>query len=175
MRFAVCAKGEGKPSQTRFFVRETFDGYTLLELQLLTGRTHQIRVHLSHIGHPIVGDDLYGGRPLVLGDVMRTQDVATQKRGAKSSKVLLLNRQALHSSVLTITHPVSEERIAVHAPAPQDMAKAIGLLRQFRLDQIVTQKKSGAAVDMSRILPVLDAQVPLRCRGEREREREQDV
>jgi len=174
MRFAVCAKGEGKASQTRFFVRETFDGYTLLELQLLTGRTHQIRVHLSHIGHPIVGDDLYGGRPLVLGDVMRTQDVATQKRGAKSSKVLLLNRQALHSSVLTITHPVSEERISVHAPAPQDMAKAVGLLRQFRLDQIVTQKKSGAAVDMSRILPVLDAQVSLRCHGERARERERE-
>ena len=165
MRFAVCAKGEGKASQTRFFVREAFDGFTLLELQLLTGRTHQIRVHLSHIGHPIVGDDMYGGRPLVLGDVMRAQDVAALKKGAKSPKVPLLNRQALHSSVLTITHPTSEERITVHAPAPPDVAKAVGLLRQYRMDQIVTQNLSGAAVDMGRILPGLEASVSALCRA----------
>jgi 23S rRNA pseudouridine1911/1915/1917 synthase len=150
VRFAVCAKGEGKPSQTRFSVRERYDGYTLVELHLLTGRTHQIRVHLAHIGHPIVGDDLYGGRPLVMGDVLRMQDLA--KLDSKSPKQVLLNRQALHSSVLTFTHPSTEERVQMHARAPRDMAVVVNLLRQHRLEQIV-QVDASAAVDMHRIIP----------------------
>ena len=96
------------------------------------------------------GDDLYGGRPLVMGDVLRQQDLA--KLDSKSPKQLLLNRQALHSSVLTFTHPSTEERVQTHARAPQDMAAVVSLLRQYKLEQIV-QADASAAVDIHRILP----------------------
>ncbi len=152
VRFAVVGKGEGKASQTNFFVREVYDGYTLVELKLLTGRTHQIRVHLAHIGHPIVGDDLYGGRSLLIGDVLRTKDLSTQ--GAKSPKLVLMNRQALHSSVLTFTHPSTDERVKITAPAPDDMLRLVALLRQHRLSRVVAPKETGAAVDLSLVLPL---------------------
>jgi hypothetical protein len=122
-----------------------------VELKLLTGRTHQIRVHLAHIGHPIVGDDLYGGRCVLIGDVLRTKDLSTQ--GAKSPKLVLLNRQALHSSVLTFTHPSTDERVKITAPAPDDMVRLVALLRQHRLSRVVAPKETGAAVDLSLVLP----------------------
>lgn len=77
-------------------------GYTMVELRLETGRTHQIRVHMSHIGHPLVGDQLYGAEN---GD--------------------LFARQALHSYHLTINHPITKERMTVDAPLPQDIQDLI--------------------------------------------------
>ncbi len=99
---------EGRPSITHYRVQERFDsGYTLLSLTLETGRTHQIRVHLSHIGHPIVSDELYG-----------------------QWSPHLIERQALHASCLTFHHPRHDTPIQVKAPLPEDMKKLMNHLRQ---------------------------------------------
>lgn len=113
----------GKPSQTVCRVRERYElppavnksvsrRYTLVELELLTGRTHQIRVHLSHLGHPIVGDDMYKGKPLL--------DL--------SGKVLL-DRQALHAALLAFEHPISEAPMAFVAPVRDEVLDCIEFLR----------------------------------------------
>ena len=85
------------PSTTKVSNIRTFDGYSEVELELLTGRTHQIRVHLSHLGHPILGDDLYRG-PL--------------------DKI---KRQALHAKSFSFIHPITKERLTIEAPIPEDM------------------------------------------------------
>jgi len=101
----------GYPSVTHVKVLERYPqqgscGYTLVELLLETGRTHQIRVHMAHLGHPLVGDHLYGG--------MNAE---------------LLNRQALHSYQLILNHPITKERLILHAPLPQDMRTLIERLQ----------------------------------------------
>lgn len=99
---------EGDPSVTRYRTLETFGrAYALLALELLTGRTHQIRVHLSHIGHPVAGDHLYGG-----------------------SDPFLIERQALHASRLSFDHPATGRRITVEAPLPDDIAAVLERLRK---------------------------------------------
>ena len=92
---------DGKPARTHYKTAWTNGKYTLLRLQLETGRTHQIRVHLAHIGHPLLGDDLYGG------------------------STALIARHALHSAQLTLTHPCTRERLAVTATLPEDMAEML--------------------------------------------------
>ena len=98
---SVMAEG-GKDAVTDVRVLEHFgDRYTLVELTLHTGRTHQIRVHLSHIGHPIAGDELYGG--------------------ADSH----IQRQALHSCYLKFLHPMSHEPLEIHSELPEDIQRCI--------------------------------------------------
>ena len=99
---------DGAPSVTHYKVLQRFpaSGYSLVELLLETGRTHQIRVHMSHIGHPVLGDRLYGGE-----------------------NVLLMERQALHAAKLAFTHPMTKERLALEAPLPEDIKKALAKLR----------------------------------------------
>jgi 23S rRNA pseudouridine1911/1915/1917 synthase len=93
----------GHPSVTHYKVLERYEkGYTLVELLLETGRTHQIRVHLSHIGYPIVGDHLYGGE-----------------------NPWIIERQALHARFLSFYHPVTGNLMEVEAPLPQDILDAI--------------------------------------------------
>jgi 23S rRNA pseudouridine1911/1915/1917 synthase len=105
----------GKPAITSFIVRERFDGATLLEVLLKTGRTHQIRAHLAEAGYPILGDALYG-RPL------RTQSaVATVERE--------LSRQALHSFKLGFVHPRTGVSLLFEAPIPEDFQRALTALR----------------------------------------------
>jgi 23S rRNA pseudouridine1911/1915/1917 synthase len=89
---------EGEPARTRFRVVERFPGATLLELELETGRTHQIRVHMAHRGHPVLGDRPYGGA------------------GRDAPK-----RQALHAHRLAFTHPATGERLELRAPLPPDL------------------------------------------------------
>ena len=98
----------GAPSVTHYKVIERFydQNYTLVELLLETGRTHQIRVHMSHIGHPVLGDWLYGG-----------------------VNEELISRQALHAARLTFTHPVTKKRMVLEAPLPKDMQKVLNILR----------------------------------------------
>ena len=91
----------GYPSITHYEVLERFDKYTFLSVRIETGRTHQIRVHLSHIGYPILGDSLYG---------------------AESE---LIDRQALHSSSLSFIHIVTKKKLVIEAPLPEDMEKAL--------------------------------------------------
>jgi 23S rRNA pseudouridine1911/1915/1917 synthase len=102
----------GRRAETRFEVLERFGDFTYLSLDLLTGRTHQIRVHMSHMGHPILGDEKYGRRKIgCVGDV-----------GVK--------RQMLHAWKLAFNHPVTGEPMKFTAPLPPDMAAVLKELRK---------------------------------------------
>ena len=110
---SVVPEGEGRPSVTNVKVLERISpsasyesGFTLVELRLETGRTHQIRVHLSHIGHPLAGDPLYGD-----GDPS------------------LIARQALHAYKLSFRHPVTKKEMGFEAPIPEDMSKLLAKIR----------------------------------------------
>ena len=97
----------GKEARTNYFVKERFDKYTLIECRLETGRTHQIRVHLAYIGHPLVGDELYGSRKNNLG----------------------FAGQALHAYLLGFVHPRSGAKLHFEAPLPEEFRKELELLR----------------------------------------------
>ncbi len=103
---------KGKEAITFYKVMERFSDYTLLELRLGTGRTHQIRVHLSYLGHPIAGDKVYGG-----------------KRGKKET---LINRPALHAYLLGFKHPVTGHSLEFSVPLPEDFQKSLDFLRHLR-------------------------------------------
>lgn len=116
----------GKKSLTRFRVLELFSGYALLECEPVTGRTHQIRVHLRHAGLPIVGDATYGGQPLWLSQLKRDYRLA---EGRKERP--LLDRTGLHAASLTVTHPATGTKVTVEAPWPKDLEVALKYLRRF--------------------------------------------
>ena len=109
-KMAVMA-GTGRPATTHFKVIEYFSDASLLEVELITGRTHQIRVHLSYIGHAVVGDAEYGR----IGDLERE---------------LGLERQFLHAYMISFPHPASGEEIFLELPLPQDLQSALELLRE---------------------------------------------
>ena len=106
---------KGRMAMTRWRRTEELNGFTLLEVFPQTGRTHQIRVHLSSIGHPILGDPLYG-RKGRLGTIHDTVFKECVKK---------MNRQALHAQQLIFTHPRSGERVKFTAPLPQDMSDVL--------------------------------------------------
>jgi 23S rRNA pseudouridine955/2504/2580 synthase len=107
----VSVKEGGLRALTRVKVTRAGKGLSQLEVRLLTGRTHQIRVHLAHAGHPIVGDDKYGDFEL---------NRALAKRGAK--------RLMLHAARLAFSHPVTKEKVRLDAPMPAEMARFAGEL-----------------------------------------------
>jgi len=116
----------GKKSRTRFEVLEKFSDYTLLQCEPLTGRTHQIRVHLRYAGFPVVADELYGGKKLWLSRLKRDYRL---KPGHEERP--LLSRVALHAETLTLPHPVTGRMVTVIAPWPKDLKVAVKYLRQF--------------------------------------------
>lgn len=116
----------GKKAKTIFDVLELFSGYALLRCIPLTGRTHQIRVHLQHVGLPIVGDSTYGGAPLFLS---RLKPDYKFKRGQTERP--LISRTALHAERLQLPHPVTGQLLTIVAPWPKDIAVAIKYLRKF--------------------------------------------
>jgi RluA family pseudouridine synthase len=116
----------GKKSKTKFSVIEKFSQWTLLRCEPLTGRTHQIRIHLRHAGVPIVGDELYGGKPLWLS---RLKPNYRLKPGKEERP--LLSRVALHAEQLELQHPVTGQSVKITAPWPKDLTVAIKYLRQF--------------------------------------------
>ena len=118
----------GKRSRTVFQVLEKFSGWTLLRCEPFTGRTHQIRVHLRHAGLPVVGDELYGGKPLWLSRLKRDYRL---KRGREERP--LISRVALHAEELMLPHPVTGETLTITAPWPKDFRVAVKYLRQFAL------------------------------------------
>jgi 23S rRNA pseudouridine1911/1915/1917 synthase len=124
-RMAVVKRG-GKPARTRWRVSERFGVAAALEVRLDTGRTHQIRVHLAHIGHPVVGDPLYGGR------VKKVLSASRAERSLPAELLEYLPRQALHASELELSHPVTGEPLTFASPWPHDMSTALGLLRAHR-------------------------------------------
>ncbi|MFL5750024.1 MAG: RluA family pseudouridine synthase, partial [Chloroflexota bacterium] len=114
-RMGVVA--DGRPATTGYRVRERFPGWTLLELDLVTGRTHQIRVHLAAIGHPIAGDPVYG--------------TGTSRRGP-SVRGAALERLFLHSWRLELTSPSTGELIRAESSLPRELELVLEALRQAR-------------------------------------------
>jgi 23S rRNA pseudouridine1911/1915/1917 synthase len=112
---SVVMEGEGKPARTFYEVRERFDVVAFMACRLVTGRTHQIRVHLESIGHPVVGDRLYQGR--------------RGRRPRLPSDAPAPSRQLLHASRLAFRHPSTGEALAFEAPLPEDFQALLEWLR----------------------------------------------
>ncbi|WP_444936697.1 23S rRNA pseudouridine(1911/1915/1917) synthase RluD [Microbulbifer sp. JMSA004] len=121
LKMAVLDFG-GKEAITHYRVQERYSAYTLLRCKLETGRTHQIRVHMAHIRHPLVGDPLYGGRPKLPPEASADLVEALQS----------FPRQALHAAELALVHPTSGQDMHWCAPMPADMQ---ALLDQLRADE----------------------------------------
>ncbi len=118
-RIRMAVRDDGRDAITHFRLRERFRAHTLLECRLETGRTHQIRVHMAHLKHPIIGDSLYGGSlKLPRG---ATDELVAALRGFK--------RQALHAETLEFLHPVSAEPVRCSAPMPADMQSLVKALQ----------------------------------------------
>ncbi len=123
-KMTVVRAPHGKYAATRFRVIEPFAFSALAAFKLETGRTHQIRVHAQHMGHPILGDPAYGGRSIRCGPV-------TSRRKATYSRLFKqLARQALHAKDLSFVHPHSGEAVSVTAALPADMQAALDTLRR---------------------------------------------
>ena len=119
-RLRMAVRDDGRDAVTHYRLRERFRAHTALECRLETGRTHQIRVHMAHLKHPIVGDPLYGGSLKL-------------PRGASEGLVAALRgfkRQALHAETLEFVHPLSGEPLRCSAPVPADMIELMRLLRE---------------------------------------------
>jgi 23S rRNA pseudouridine1911/1915/1917 synthase len=110
---------------TRFETLERFGIATLVKVRLLTGRTHQIRVHMTHYGHPVVGDPEYGGRSREV--VRRSTDVPAFERMLE-----IMKRQALHAAVLGFWHPATGKYLEFNSPLPEDMELLLKFLRSGR-------------------------------------------
>jgi 23S rRNA pseudouridine1911/1915/1917 synthase len=119
-RLRMAVREDGKDAVTHYRLRERYRAHTALECRLETGRTHQIRVHMAHLKHPIVGDPLYGG-------------ALKLPKGASEELIAALRgfrRQALHAEVLEFAHPASGEPVRCQAPVPADMQQLMRLLRE---------------------------------------------
>lgn len=110
----------GKPAVTHYRVAEHFREHTRIRLRLETGRTHQIRVHMAYLQHPLLGDTAYGGRARIPSGA--TQELA--------EKIRSFDRQALHAVMLRFEHPVTGEQLEFHADVPDDMVEMAEALRQ---------------------------------------------
>jgi 23S rRNA pseudouridine1911/1915/1917 synthase len=118
-RTRMAVRRDGREAVTHYRIEERFRGHTLLRVQLETGRTHQIRVHLAHAGFPLVGDSLYGGR--------RRQVAGA---GAALQRALAaFRRQALHAQRLALDHPVTGRHHTFEAPLPADLRALLEVLR----------------------------------------------
>lgn len=110
----------GKPAVTHYRVAEHFREHTRIRLRLETGRTHQIRVHMAYLQHPLLGDTAYGGRARIPSGA--TEELA--------EKIRSFDRQALHAVMLRFEHPVTGEQLEFHADVPDDMVEMAEALRQ---------------------------------------------
>ncbi len=122
-RRMTTVEARGRHAVTHYEVLETYSKFALVQLTLETGRSHQIRVHLQHIGHPVAGDAIYGGEQRALNDAH-----TVELRQAFVS----LNRQALHARLLGFVHPVTGKNLTFSAPMPKDMQRVVDTLRRFR-------------------------------------------
>jgi 23S rRNA pseudouridine1911/1915/1917 synthase len=114
---------ESREASTFYEIIERFDGFATLKLLPKTGRTHQLRVHLSHIGYPVMCDRLYGGRAQVsLGEIQHRRE----------NEEILLDRQALHARRLKLKHPITKQPIEFVAPITPDILKLLEALQTYR-------------------------------------------
>jgi 23S rRNA pseudouridine1911/1915/1917 synthase len=119
-RLRMAVRQDGRPAVTHYRVLERFRAHTYLNVKLETGRTHQIRLHLSHLHYPIVGDQVYGGR-------------FAQPKGASQRLLETLRgfkRQALHATSLAFDHPRSGKRLSLQSAVPADFAELLAALRE---------------------------------------------
>ncbi|WP_058534884.1 23S rRNA pseudouridine(1911/1915/1917) synthase RluD [Legionella saoudiensis] len=117
-RLKMAVLEHGREAITHYSINKQYQDFTLLDVKLMTGRTHQIRVHLAHINHPVVGDQLYGGRmkvPAQASDELRTL-------------IQEFKRQALHACSLSFFHPETDEELTFTAPLPDDFQHLLNTL-----------------------------------------------
>ncbi len=121
-RIKMCVNDKGKQSITYYKIIETFNFCTLLKIKLITGRTHQIRVHMNYINHPILGEKLYTNKNI------------NKYKIPKKIKILIkkLNRQALHSSIIKFKHPINNNLIKLDCKIPKDIYNLIFNLRKIK-------------------------------------------
>ena len=120
-RLKMAVSNQGREAITEYSVRSRYQYFTLLDVRLLTGRTHQIRVHMAHINHPVIGDQLYGGR-------VRFPAGATEELRQFLQQ---FKRQALHAYFLSFSHPHSQEELTFTAPLPDDFQYLITELDHY--------------------------------------------
>ncbi len=113
---------DGRAARTHYEIVERYDFTSLLQLKLDTGRTHQIRVHMQHIGHPVFGDSVYAGRDY-------TEGIRPEMRRWARWMLSLIKRQALHARELRFAHPRSGERMVFCAEWPEDLRGVVEAAR----------------------------------------------
>ena len=113
----------GRHAVTHYAVLEAYPRFACVQLTLETGRLHQIRVHLQHIGHPVAGDAIYGGEQRALNDA---------DTGELRQALTQLKRQALHARLLGFVHPATGEHLTFSAPMPKDMQGVVAALQRHQ-------------------------------------------
>lgn len=121
-RIKMAVINSGKPAITHYRIKERFENFTRLTVQLDTGRTHQIRVHMAHIHHAVLGDPVYGGRLKIPANC--ALDLLEQLQNFR--------RQALHAFRLSLIHPVTQETMSWEAPLPEDYEHLLNVLRKVK-------------------------------------------
>lgn len=166
--YAVRHDSSAKASVTLYRVREQYKGYALVELELKTGRTHQIRVHLSYLGYPIVGDVVYGGEPVGAAELDAPLRAAGSRpmltfardklegqrveREAAARDDLIIGHPALHATLLEFQHPLTGERSVYTAPLHEPMAGLVRQLRHRRMPD-ASVATSGYHIDLGAAIP----------------------
>lgn len=124
----MIVSNKGKSSTSKYRIKEELGGYTLLEVKIMTGRTHQIRVHLAAIGHPLLVDSFYGHRDKLLLSEIKGRRYRPNRSGEERP---LLSRVPLHAHTLGFVHPSTEEEINFTSEMPKDMRAAVAQLRKW--------------------------------------------
>ena len=117
-RLKMAVTQKGRPALTEYRVHQRFRSHTMLSLRLQTGRTHQIRVHMAHLGFPLVGDPIYGARP----------QLPPRSSAHLAATLQAFRRQALHAAALALAHPITGESLRWESPLPPDLVTLVDAL-----------------------------------------------